>query len=231
VARTADHLFVHEGVIPNTQIGLALQLAHRWDEEQLCWRPVSDEWGRTSLAAIAVAGDGAGIEGARAAALSGRLAALDAAAVLGRIDETERNRRGRPIRARLARERAIRPFLDALYRSADSVLNPADDVIACRCEEISAGQIRRAVRLGAVGPNQIKAFLRCGMGPCQGRLCGPIVGAVIARARGVPIGEIGTYRPRAPYKPITIGALAGGALAGVEVGPNQSAHNGEDSIA
>jgi NADPH-dependent 2,4-dienoyl-CoA reductase/sulfur reductase-like enzyme len=89
------------------------------------------------------------------------------------------------------------------------VLSPADEVIACRCEEIPAGQVRRAVRLGASGPNQVKAFLRCGMGPCQGRICGPIVCAVIAGARGVPIAEIGSYRPRAPYKPITVGALAG----------------------
>jgi NADPH-dependent 2,4-dienoyl-CoA reductase/sulfur reductase-like enzyme len=205
----ADHLFVHEGVIPNTQISLGLELAHQWDERQLCWRPVVDDWGRTSLAGIAIAGDGARIAGAAAAALSGRLAALDAAAALGRIDEAERDRRAVPIRASLARERAIRPFLDALYRPAESVLNPADAVIACRCEEISAGQIRRAVQLGATGPNQVKAFLRCGMGPCQGRVCGPIVGAVIARARGVPIAEVGNYRPRAPYKPITIGTLAG----------------------
>ena len=74
---------------------------------------------------------------------------------------------------------------------------------------MSVGQIRRAVRLGAPGPNQLKAFTRCGMGPCQGRICGPIVSAVIAEARGVPVAEIGTYRPRAPYKPITVGAIAG----------------------
>ena len=50
---------LHEGVIPNTQISLALQLAHRWDDAQLCWRPVVDDWGRTSLPNIAIAGDGA----------------------------------------------------------------------------------------------------------------------------------------------------------------------------
>jgi NADPH-dependent 2,4-dienoyl-CoA reductase/sulfur reductase-like enzyme len=206
----AEHLLLHEGVIPNTQISLALQLAHEWDETQLCWRPAIDEWGRTSLPNIAIAGDGGRIFGAETAALAGRLAALDAAAALGRIDETERERRARPIRAALARERAIRPFLDALYRPSPSVLAPADDAtIACRCEEVSVGRIRRAVRLGAPGPNQLKAFTRCGMGPCQGRICGPIVSAVIAAARGVPIAEIGTYRPRAPYKPITVGALAG----------------------
>ena len=210
----ADHLFLHEGVIPNTQISLALQLAHRWDEAQLCWRPEIDEWGRTSLPAIAIAGDGAGIAGAEAAIMSGRLAALDAAAALGRIDEGERDRLARPIHAARARERAIRPLLDALYRPARSVLAPTeDDVIVCRCEEVTAGQIRRAVRLGAPGPNQLKAFTRCGMGPCQGRLCGPTVSGVIADARGVLIAAVGTYRPRAPYKPVTVGALAGMAAA------------------
>ena len=212
----ADHLFLHDGVIPNTQISLGLQLAHQWDEAQLCWRPTVDDWGRSSLPNIAIVGDGARIAGAGAAALTGRLAALDAAAVLDKITPAERDRRARPVRAALRRERALRPFLDALYRPPDSALDPADEVIACRCEEITAGQIRRAVRLGATGPNQIKAFLRCGMGPCQGRVCGPIVSAVIAKARGLSPAEIGNYRPRAPYKPITVGTLAG--LAGASLG-------------
>jgi NADPH-dependent 2,4-dienoyl-CoA reductase/sulfur reductase-like enzyme len=210
----ADLLLLHEGIIPNTQIGLALQLAHVWDEAQLCWRPVVDEWGRTSLPGVAIAGDAAGIAGAAAAVSAGRLAALDAAHLMGRIDEAERNGRAATLRESLAREIALRPFLDALYRPADPVLCPEDDVIVCRCEEVTAGQIRRAVRLGALGPNQVKAFIRCGMGPCQGRICGPVASAVIARARRVPIDEVGAFRPRAPYKPITLGALAGIAPPG-----------------
>jgi octopine oxidase subunit A len=220
----AELLLLHDGVIPDTQISLGLGLAHEWDGQQLCWRPTTDEWGRTSLGNVSVAGDGGGIAGAAAAALSGRLAALDAAHALGHIDAAERDRRAVPIRAGLARERAIRPFLEALYRPAASVLKPADDaILACRCEEVSVGQIRKAVQLGATGPNQVKAFTRCGMGPCQGRVCGPIVGAVIAQARRVPIAEIGTYRPRAPYKPITIGTLAG-----VGVDPNKIANDAGD---
>jgi NADPH-dependent 2,4-dienoyl-CoA reductase/sulfur reductase-like enzyme len=208
----ADLLLLHEGVIPNTQISLGLQLDHRWDAAQHCWRPTVDEWGATRLPAIAIAGDGGGIAGAEAAALSGRLAALDAASFLDKVDPAERDRRAAPIRWALRRELAIRPFLDALYRPAASVLVPPDEVIACRCEEVSVAQIRRAARLGAQGPNQAKAFTRCGMGPCQGRVCGPIVGAVMADTLGKPIAATGTYRPRAPYKPITVGALAGGEL-------------------
>jgi hypothetical protein len=46
------------------------------------------------------------------------------------------------------------------------------------------------------------------MGPCQGRICGPVVSAIIADTLGKPIAEIGTWRPRAPFKPITVAALA-----------------------
>ena len=205
-----DLLLLHEGVIPNTQIGMGLQLEHRWDEAQLCWRPVLDAWGRTGLPNIAIAGDGGGIAGAAAAVAAGRLATLGVAFALGRIGEAERDRRAAPLRAELAREAALRPFLDTLYRPAAAVLAPPDDdIVICRCEEVSAGQIRRAVALGGPGPNQLKAFTRCGMGPCQGRVCSTVVSAVIAEARGLPIGDIGHYRPRAPYKPLTVGALAG----------------------
>jgi hypothetical protein len=77
---------------------------------------------------------------------------------------------------------------------------------------VRVAEIRRAIRLGVPGPNQMKAFTRCGMGPCQGRICGPIVAAVMAEATAKPIAEIGTWRPRAPWKPLTVGALAELAL-------------------
>ena len=205
----ADHLLLHQGVIPDIQISLALQLRHEWDDGQLCWRPVLDPWGQTSTPSVAVAGDAGGIAGAAAARLSGQLAALDAAMLLGRINGPERDRRAATVRAALAREQALRPFLDRLYRPQRSILAPEeDDTIVCRCEEVTAGAIRRAARLGASGPNQVKAFTRCGMGPCQGRICGPIVGALIADTLGRPIADAGTWRPRAPYKPISVGALA-----------------------
>ena len=172
----ADHLFLHEGVIPNTQISLGLAIARiEWDEAQLCWRPVARRLGphqprRTSPSPAMAAAS----LGAAAAALSGRLAALDAAArsaISTRPSATAAPGRSAPRSTASARSR---PFLDALYRPPTWVLVPADDaVIACRCEEVSVGQIRRAVRLGATGPNQVKAFTRCGMGPCQGRICGP----------------------------------------------------------
>src|SRR5215469_10214014 len=93
----ADYLLLHEGIIPNVQVSLALQLRHEWDEAQLCWRPSLDAWGQTSLGNVAVAGDCGGIAGAEAAVLTGRLAGLDAALWLGHIGAAERDRHASPI--------------------------------------------------------------------------------------------------------------------------------------
>ena len=54
----------------------------------------------------------------------------------------------------------------------------------------------------------MKSFLRCGMGPCQGRMCGLTVTELIAKERGVSPAETGYYRLRFPIKPITLGELA-----------------------
>ena len=54
----------------------------------------------------------------------------------------------------------------------------------------------------------MKAFLRCGMGPCQGRLCGLTVTELIADARGMSPQAVGYYRLRPPVKPIPLVELA-----------------------
>ena len=63
-------------------------------------------------------------------------------------------------------------------------------------------------RLGCLGPNQTKAFGRCGMGPCQGRYCGLTVAELLAEAHGVGPEAVGYYRIRPPLKPVTLGELA-----------------------
>ncbi|XYD11465.1 NAD(P)/FAD-dependent oxidoreductase [Methylobacterium sp. NMS12] len=207
-ALACDTLLLHEGVIPSTHITRALGLDHDWDERQLCWRPRIDAWGATSHPNVAVAGDGGGIGGWEAAAAGGRLAALDAAHRLGRLDAAARDARAAGPRKAQGAALALRPFLDRLYQPAPGVLAPADDTIVCRCEEITARQIRGAARRGAAGPNQVKAFLRAGMGPCQGRICGTIVAGLIAETRGATMEQVGALRPRAPFKPMTVGELA-----------------------
>ncbi len=208
--RTAcDLLLLHQGVVPNTVISNAIGCEHAWDDAQLCWLPKRDGWLVSSIPGIAIVGDGGGIAGAECATESGRLAALGAAHRLGRIDTAERDRRAAPVRAALASLSRGRGFLDALYRPAENFRIPAEaDTVVCRCEEVTAGQLRGAVAQGATGPNQLKVFLRCGMGPCQGRLCNLTVTELVAAERGLTPAEIGTYRVRPPFKPVTVGEIA-----------------------
>jgi NADPH-dependent 2,4-dienoyl-CoA reductase/sulfur reductase-like enzyme len=205
----ADVVLLHEGVVPHVQITRQIGADHIWDPAQRCWRPVLDEWGGSSVANVIVAGDSGGIGGARVAEATGRLAALQAAHLLGRLSQRERNRRAAAPRGLRRRHLAIRPLLDALFPPSAEILAPPDDAtIVCRCEEVTAGEIRAAVALGAAGPNQLKAFTRCGMGPCQGRLCVLTVADTIAAARSLRVAQIGYYRIRPPIKPVTLGELA-----------------------
>jgi NADPH-dependent 2,4-dienoyl-CoA reductase/sulfur reductase-like enzyme len=201
-------LCLHQGVVANVQLTMAIPTKHAWSEAQQCWRPVTDVWGNTDMAGVAVAGDCGGIGGADAAAHAGRIAAYEAARALGRLDTSTRDTRATDDRRGLERHLRIRPFLDALYPASRDILVPADDVTLCRCEEVTAGQVRDAVRQGGTGPNQVKSFTRTGMGPCQGRMCALTVSQVIAAELGKSMAEVGTYRVRFPIKPLTVGELA-----------------------
>jgi len=183
--------------------------AQAWDPVQQCWRTLSDDWGATSADRIAVAGDCGAIGGAIIARHQGRLAGLDAACRAGAIDAATRDRRARPSVRAMSRLGGLRRFLDVLYAPAPDLLVPRDAAtVVCRCEEVTAGELRRVVAHGCSGPNQAKAFTRAGMGPCQGRMCGSTASAVIAAARGARMGEIGHYTVRPPLKPLTVGQLA-----------------------
>ena len=205
----ASVFLLHQGVVPNTQFSWSLRATHHWDDAQLCFTPQTDAWGELDVAGIFVAGDGGGIAGAQAAEAQGELSALAIATQLGALDQATRNHNAAPLLRRLAEVKRIRPFLDTLYRPRDENRVPQDDVQVCRCEEVTAGDVRRFVELGCQGPNQAKSFGRCGMGPCQGRLCGLTVTEVIAEARKVSPATVGYYRIRPPIKPLTLGELAG----------------------
>ena len=81
---------------------------------------------------------------------------------------------------------------------------PDDDMIICRCEEITKGEIRRAVHEGLRTTNEIKRWLRTGMGLCQGQTCQRNVQNIVARELGLSISDLGMITGRAPVRPVTI---------------------------
>ncbi|MGY4474578.1 FAD-dependent oxidoreductase [Bradyrhizobium sp. USDA 3364] len=203
----AELLLLHQGVVPNVNLAMAAGIEHRWDDRQLCWSPVLDADGNTSVAGIAIAGDGGGIGGATVAMARGRIAARAAVEALAPA-ATAKLTADNVLRTALAQAERGRGFLDVLFRPAPQFRIPSGDTIVCRCEEVTAQDILDAVAIGATGPNQLKAYHRTGMGPCQGRLCGLTVTQLMAQARGKSPQDIGYYRLRAPVKPITLAELA-----------------------
>ena len=204
----ATTLLVHEGVVPNLHAALSMDCKMKWNPAQDCFTPVVDDWGESSHANLFIAGDGAGIAGAKAAQLRGELAALRVAVRMGRMSETAAAVAARPVRRKLNRELSLRPFLDALFKPRPGVFDPTDETIVCRCEEITAEKIRALAMVGRPGPNQIKAASRAGMGACQGRQCGYTITRILSATQNRPPSEVGFFHIRPPLKPITLGELA-----------------------
>lgn len=202
-----DLLLVHDGVIPNTWLAMSAGCRHHWHVQQRCWVPTITGAGQTSRQSVSVVGDAAGIMGADASVLHGEAVASE---VIACLEGKQQNAVGNAAHPLLVRQqRLLRRCLDQFYPPAQEFeLPPDDETIVCRCEEVTAGQIRQVATLGCVGPNQGKAFTRCGMGPCMGRKCGVTVSRLIAEHHGLGMDEVGHYRIRPPVKPITVAQLA-----------------------
>ena len=99
---------------------------------------------------------------------------------------------------KLVRTKKTEPFAE----------QPGDDLIICRCEEITRGEIRRAVHEGMCTMNEVKRFLRCGMGLCQGQTCQRLVQGIIAAERGAKPVDVGMIQGRAPVRPVEIGTFS-----------------------
>lgn len=205
-------LLVHEGVIPETALLRQAGCAHRWNPVQRYWHADVAADGRTNLPSVFVAGDGAFVHGAKSAQLKGQRTALSIARELGRLSEVEFRSRVGSVSKELDKELRPRPFIDALYAPRGDLFHVADDTIVCRCEGVAAGRIREVARTGVVDPNEIKSIIRCGMGPCQGRMCGSAVLELAVEASGVAAEQIRALRQRPPIKPISLEELAAADL-------------------
>lgn len=99
-------------------------------------------------------------------------------------------------------------IMDRNRTEVEFVSQPDDSVIICRCEEITKGEIRRAVHDGMLTMNEVKRYLRTGMGLCQGQTCNRLVRNIIARELGIRPGSIEYPISRAPARPVTMHTYA-----------------------
>ncbi|MFF1304228.1 FAD-dependent oxidoreductase [Streptomyces sp. NPDC058307] len=189
-----DTLAVGHGMLPHTD--LADALGCRVDGTDV----YADDEQRTDVPGVWAAGETTGIGGAALSLAEGHIAGRSIAARLaGRAPDP-----GEWAAAARAREK-----LRAFFAAVDSVYAPpahwaeqvTDETVVCRCEEVSAGAVREAVReLGAGDLRTVKLLTRAGMGWCQGRVCGPGVAGVAGCAQ--------TPGRRPFARPVPLGVLA-----------------------
>ncbi|SAL64229.1 BFD/(2Fe-2S)-binding domain-containing protein [Caballeronia cordobensis] len=189
-----------------TQLADLAGCEFRFDHALQQWLPIADEDGRSNVKDVYLAGDGARVRGADAAERAGRLAALAALKDLSLPHDTAEANRLRTQLSRYTRFAAgLRTAFPWPARFAAAL---PDETIVCRCEAITAGELRRVVNeMGAKEANRAKAFSRVGMGRCQGRFCAHAGAEVIAAEARVPLEAVGRLRGQAPVKPLPM-ALA-----------------------
>ncbi|MEV8593954.1 FAD-dependent oxidoreductase [Streptomyces sp. NPDC052012] len=190
-----DTLAVSHGMLPHTD--LAETLGCRLDGLTVA----VDDQQRTDVPGVWAAGETTGIGGAPLALAEGHVAGRSVAAHLHGTPFD-------PAPAALASRARQRKAADALRRAYPPPARWTDQVtdhtVVCRCEEVTAGEIRAAVGLGAADTRSVKLLTRAGMGWCQGRMCGPAVAGLtgcepspVRRpfARPVPLGVLAAQHP------------------------------------
>jgi len=99
----------------------------------------------------------------------------------------------------------------AQTESAEAAADPAadgDDLIICRCEEITRGEIKAAIRNGMHTLNGVKRVTRAGMGLCQGQTCQQLVARILTEELGLGAADIDPTTARGPVRPLRLAVFA-----------------------
>jgi thioredoxin reductase len=200
----ADAVCVGWGFVPAVEIARMVGCA----ETRHATRPLSavavDADQATSVPGVFAAGEVTGIAGAVAAAAEGAIAGAAAARFLGAAGPSQRRERRR---RRSAQHAAT--VLDRGYPVPPRWLDwLTDDTVVCRCEEVPWRQVADTIDAGITDVRAIKGQTRCGMGWCQGRVCGPALQSAAAARAGLPVDAVGDLATRPFATPVTIAELA-----------------------
>jgi thioredoxin reductase len=203
-----DTIVVGFGLTPATELTRLLGCAHEWRPSRGGWIPWRSADLETSVPDVFAVGDGAGIAGAEAAILEGRLAGLLAATRLGRCPAAEAMAVARRLRARLSRLARFRIGIETLYAPPSdfqSLVTP--ETLVCRCEEVTAAQLLDGLGRGFASMNALKGATRIGMGSCQGRNCLGTLADLLARERRCGPADLAYPHARPPARPVRLGDL------------------------
>ncbi len=200
-----DTICVALGFLPNLTLTRHLECEHIYDATLDAFYPQHTETMETTVPNVYVAGDVTGVGGKDMSKLQGQVAGLNILGKLGRLPPEEVKLRVQALEPRLNREaRFIHMLKDRLQVRPGLLELIDDDTIICRCEMVTAERIKAAIDDGAQDIRGVKLRTRCGMGPCQGRLCEPTVGHMIAHLTRQPREAVGKMSIRPPLSPVLI---------------------------
>ena len=225
-----DSVVLAIGMVPTVELPALLQCELAFDSARGGWAPVVDEWMRSSVDNVFIAGDAAGYNDAMAAnpaiaEAQGRIAGIAAAESLGAIDSATAHERRSELAAALDGAGASEVH-SHWKRWMHALINAGGlGAYICQCEEVTKGELLDVsppryleweseqmsarnlgtlLKDGPVNPDQVKRLTRAGMGHCQGRRCREHVMMMLAEESGTELAEVPMMSYRPPVRPLSL---------------------------
>jgi NADPH-dependent 2,4-dienoyl-CoA reductase/sulfur reductase-like enzyme len=209
-----DVLAIGWGFTPDLSLATALGCRTRIEPRDGSLVVDVDAQQATSLSGVYAAGEITGVGGSAVALTEGRIAAIAIAQTRGLIS-VEAQRLLVVENEKRKKQQIFANTLLEIYRVADGWTTwQKPETVLCRCEEVSVGDIRKAIaELGVSDSRSAKSLTRVGMGMCQGRVCGQAVAEFIAQecSRKVLLKDLQGGAKRPVITPIPLGLLADGS--------------------
>jgi len=197
------------GFIPSIELSLHLGCDHVYDSNLCAYIPFHDEHMQTSQPGVFIAGDVTGVGGKPLADLQGVSAGISALNHLGILTDQEANKQHSQLTAAVRREKRFSHWLWKRYRIREGLLDLIDDdTVICRCENVSAGEIKQSLENGGRDLYGVKLRSRLGMGSCQGRYCMMNAAMLISQKTGDAVEDLGIYSVRPPLTPTKLKSIA-----------------------
>jgi len=179
-----------------------------YETEKGGWVAVTDDRLETCVPSVYAAGEVTGIGGALKSVNEGHLAALSVREQIGEISTAKAETQRRKLLKERKHHMDFVRLFNGLYRIPPAAYDDIpDETIVCRCEDVTVGDIRTAVKMGLKTPAALKLAVRTGMGNCQGRTCGPVIFDLLSGIGGLTPKELQPLTVRPPVKPVSVAAL------------------------
>jgi len=202
----AGALTVGHGFVPNIELAVQAGCDTEYLQAGGGWTVTVDQNLETTLDSIYAVGEITGVAGGKKSSIQGEIAAISILGKFGKsIHKTEVSKSIEKLHSLNQQQMKYAAFLNNFCQvPLSSYQQIPDETLICRCENITMGEIKKAVAHGFVTTGGIKKATRCGMGMCQGRICGAIITDIVKALTQKTAEEIGSYRLRAPVKNVAI---------------------------